>query len=80
MIAVGVFTYAHANLSALENLNNHLNIHGYFVLTVRDDFYHSQTSFTEIISSLSWKLISTEHFYIFNQEKMKVFIFKKIAK
>lgn len=79
MIAVGVFTYAHANLSALKNLNNHLNIHGYFILTIRDDFYHSQTSFTEIINSLSWKLISTEHFHIFNQEKMKVFIFKKIA-
>lgn len=80
MIAVGVFTYAHANPSALTNLNNHLNINGYFILTVRNDYYHSQSLFTEIINSLSWKLISTTHFNIFDHEDMQVFIFKKVEK
>ncbi|MBW4573027.1 MAG: methyltransferase domain-containing protein [Tolypothrix carrinoi HA7290-LM1] len=77
ILAVGVFTFGHAHPRALKSLSSLLKTDGYFVLTVRVDYYNDTESLHEILKELSWNLISREQFNIFETEPMYVLVFQK---
>ncbi|MEO1430881.1 MAG: methyltransferase domain-containing protein [Cyanobacteria bacterium J06633_8] len=77
IISVGVFTYGHVEPQALHNLFDLLKSGGYFVLTVRVDYYESNESLQQIIDELSWNLCDRVEFNIFDTESMYALIFQK---
>lgn len=77
IISVGVFTFGHAPPEGLHNLFPLLKSGGYFVLTVRVDYYDSNEVLREILDSLSWSLIKREESKVFETESMYAFVFKK---
>jgi ubiquinone/menaquinone biosynthesis C-methylase UbiE len=77
ILAVGVFTFAHAHPTALRQLNRLLKTGGFFVLTVRVDYYNTSQSLQEVLKELAWSLISSQEFNIFETEPMYVQVFKK---
>lgn len=77
ILAVGVFTFAHAHPTALRHLNRLLKTGGFFVLTVRVDYYKTCQSLQEVLTELDWSLISNQEFNIFETEPMYVLVFKK---
>ncbi|MEC4813192.1 MAG: methyltransferase domain-containing protein [Scytonema sp. PMC 1069.18] len=77
ILAVGVFTFGHAHPRALKNLSSLLKTDGYFVLTVRVDYYNETESLHQVLKELSWNLISREQFNIFETEPMYVLLFQK---
>ena len=77
IIAVGVFTFSHADPEALVNLHRLLKPGGTFVVTVRVDYYDSISEFTRVLQSLSWNEIAREKFVIFHNEPMYVITMRK---
>lgn len=77
IISVGVFTFGHAPPEGIQNLFPLLKSGGYFVFTVRVDYYDSQEVLREILDSLSWSLIKREESKVFETESMYAFVFKK---
>ena len=77
IIAVGVFTYGHAAPQALHNLFPLLKSGGYFVLTVRVDYYESNQVLRQVIEELSWSLGERAEFKIFDKESMYALVFQK---
>jgi len=77
ILAVGVFTFAHADPTALRNLNRLLKTGGFFVLTVRVDYNNTCQSLQEVLKELAWSLISSQELNIFETEPMYVMVFKK---
>lgn len=77
VISVGVFTFGHTDPKALHNLDSLLKSGGYFVLTVRVDYYQDNKAFHEVLKELSWQLINREELTIFETEPMYVLVFQK---
>lgn len=77
IVAVGVFTFGHASPSGLLNLDVLLKRGGYFVLTVRMDYYETNTELKTVLDQLSWVLVNQEQFNIFDTEKMSCLTFQK---
>lgn len=77
LIAVGVFTYNHAGPSALEYLLPYLKKGGIFVITVRSDYYNTNSLFRDVVQKLPWELINRNGFEIFNNESMYALAFRK---
>ena len=77
IISVGVFTFGHASPQSLDNLFSLLKSGGYFVLTVRVDYYESNESLRQIIQQLDWKLCAHAEFKIFETESMYALVFQK---
>ena len=77
IISVGVFTYGHANPQALHNLFPLLKPGGYFLLTVRVDYYESNQVLQKVIKDLSWSLKDRAEFNIFDTESMFALVFQK---
>ncbi len=77
IISVGVFTYGHVAPQALNNLFPILKSGGYFVLTVRVDYYEKNQILQEIIQELSWNLCERGEFKIFDTESMYAMVFEK---
>ncbi len=77
IITVGVFTFGHAHPQGLKNLFSLLKSTGYFLLTVRVDYYESNESLRQIISQLDWKLCDRAEFKIFDTESMYALVFQK---
>ncbi|WDE05977.1 methyltransferase domain-containing protein [Thalassomonas viridans] len=77
MIAVGVFTFSHAKPTALLNLDPLLKPGGYFVLTVREDYYCNDSSLQNTLDKLNWQLVSNKSIHIFADESMNILVFKK---
>jgi SAM-dependent methyltransferase len=78
ILAVGVFTFGHAHPRALKSLSRLLKTGGYFILTVRADYYNDIESLHEVLKELSWHLISREQFNIFEAEAMYILVFQKL--
>ncbi|MGB5636635.1 MAG: class I SAM-dependent methyltransferase [Waterburya sp.] len=78
IISVGVFTYGHAAPQALHNLFSLLKPSGYFLLTVRVDYYESNQVLRQVIEELSWSLKERAEFKIFETESMCALVFQKI--
>ncbi|MDF5729293.1 MAG: methyltransferase domain-containing protein, partial [Rhizonema sp. PD38] len=78
ILAVGVFTFGHAHPRALRSLSSLLKTDGYFILTVRVDYYNDTKSLHKVLKELSWNLISREQFNIFETEPMYVLVFQKL--
>ncbi|MGB3511887.1 MAG: hypothetical protein WBA93_22150 [Microcoleaceae cyanobacterium] len=76
-MAVGVFTFGHAHPRALKSLSNLFKTGGYFILTVRVDYYNESNSLHEVIKQLPWNLITQEQFNIFETEQMYVLVYQK---
>ena len=77
IVSVGVFTFGHAHPRALKNMSSLLKTGGYFVLTVRVDYYNESNFLHEILQELPWNIISKEQFNIFETEPMYVLVFQK---
>ena len=77
IISVGVFTYGHAQPEALNNLFALLKPGGYFVLTVRVDYYEDNQALKQIIDQLAWSLSERIEFNIFDTESMYSLVFHK---
>lgn len=77
IISVGVFTYGHAQPQALNNLFTLLKPGGYFVLTVRVDYYEDNQTLKQVIDQLSWSLCDRVEFTIFDTEPMYSLVFHK---
>lgn len=77
IVAVGVFTYGHAAPDALANLFQLLKLNGFFILTIRVDYYESNAALREILQRLSWKVISQKEFTIFKKEPMYTLVLQK---
>ncbi len=77
IISVGVFTYGHATPQALHNLFPLLKSGGYFVLTVRVDYYEENQVLRQIIDELSWSLCDKAEFKIFDTEAMYALVFQR---
>jgi SAM-dependent methyltransferase len=77
IISVGVFTFGHAQPQALENLFLLLKSGGYFVLTVRVDYYEGNQILHQIIEKLDWSFCHRTEFNIFESEAMYALIFQK---
>ena len=75
IIAAGVFTHVHAGKASLNNLFSLLKEEGFFILTIRED-YRDQMKI--ILEKLPWKLVSKEHFSIYDEVcLMHLLAFKK---
>ena len=79
MIAVGVFTFNHADPAALQRLAPLLKPGGYFALTVREDFFDENQSLRRELEKLSWKTIKQESFSIFDNESMRAMVLQAPA-
>ena len=77
IISVGVFTFGHAQPQALENLFLLLKSGGYFVLTVRVDYYESNETLQEVLKKLDLSLCDRSEFKIFESEAMYALTFQK---
>ena len=77
IVAVGVFTFGHASPNGLLNLDVLLKRGGYFVLTVRANYYESNTDFRTVLDQLSWTQVNQEQFNIFDTEEMYCLTFQK---
>ncbi|NES23760.1 MAG: methyltransferase domain-containing protein [Symploca sp. SIO3E6] len=77
IIAVGVFTFGHTSPEGLQNLDPLLKSSGYFVLTVRVDYYNDNKALGQVLKDLSWDLISQDEFTIFETEPMYAIVFQK---
>ncbi|MDE5100193.1 MAG: ubiquinone/menaquinone biosynthesis protein, partial [Trichodesmium sp. St16_bin4-tuft] len=74
----GVFTFGHAHPRALRNLSSLLKPGGYFVLTVRVDYYDDESnSLHEVLQELPWNLVTQESFNIYETEPMYVMVLQK---
>lgn len=74
IIAAGVFAYAHAGVPVLHNLFRFLKPGGFFVATMRSDYYNEMQ---QAMSEMPWSLIAQEEFNIYQKEVMYVLVFKK---
>lgn len=77
IIAVGIFTFEHANAEDIRHLFPLLKIGGFFALTVRADYLAENTVLQPIIKELPWELVNQTEFNIFSTEKMYSMVFKK---
>lgn len=77
ILSVGVFTFGHVHPRALKSLSSLLKSGGYFVLTVRADYYNENNSLHEVLKELAWNKISQESFNIFETEAMYAIIYSK---
>lgn len=74
IVAAGVFAYAHAGIRVLHNLFHLLNRGGFFVVTIRADYYHEMQ---EAMFELPWSLSDQEQFNIYETQVMNVLVFRK---
>ncbi|NEO42149.1 MAG: methyltransferase domain-containing protein [Moorea sp. SIOASIH] len=77
IVVLGVFTFGHAHPKGLRNLFELLKSGGYFVLTLRVDYYESNDSLQEILEELSWSILDRVEFNIFETEPMVALVLKK---
>ncbi|NET25264.1 methyltransferase domain-containing protein [Okeania sp. SIO1I7] len=77
ILSVGVFTFGHAHPRALKSLSSLLKKSGYFILTVRVDYYNQSNFLHEILQNLPWNIITQEQFNIFETEPMYVLVYQK---
>ncbi len=77
IISVGVFTYNHVSPTALKSLCSLLKSGGFFVLTVRVDYYEENQVLREVIDELSWNFCDRTEFQIFESEPMYALIYQK---
>jgi ubiquinone/menaquinone biosynthesis C-methylase UbiE len=77
LIAVGVFTYNHAPVAALERLSALLKNRGYIVLTVRDDYFKQADQLQTIFAALSWSIVEQHSFCIFENESVTSLLLQK---
>lgn len=77
IISVGVFTFGHVHPQALNNLSSLLKSGGYFLLTVREDYYNTNESLKQVLEELSWRLIERKEFNAFEVEPMYAFLWQK---
>jgi ubiquinone/menaquinone biosynthesis C-methylase UbiE len=77
IISVGVFTFGHVHPQALKNLFSLLKSGGYFLLTVRVDYYNTNASLKEVLEELSWRLIARQEFNAFEVESMYALLWQK---
>ncbi|MBO3460929.1 methyltransferase domain-containing protein [Aetokthonos hydrillicola Thurmond2011] len=78
IISVGVFTFGHVHPQALKNLSFLLKSQGYFLLTVRADYYNINESLKQVLEELPWRLIARKEFNAFEIEPMYAFVWQKI--
>jgi predicted TPR repeat methyltransferase len=75
IIAAGVFAYAHAGVSVLNNLFRFLKSGGLFVLTIREDY---QPQMQSAFEALPWRLVIQEQYKIYDgQQIMSILGFRK---
>lgn len=75
VIATGLFAYAHAGVTILENLFESIKSGGLFVVTIRDDYYQE---FKPVMNLLSWELIEQKGLSIYDgQQNMNILVFQK---
>jgi ubiquinone/menaquinone biosynthesis C-methylase UbiE len=77
IISVGVFTFGHVHPQALKKLSFLLKSGGYFLLTVRVDYYNTNESLKQVLEELSWSLITRREFNVFEIEPMYAFLWQK---
>ncbi|MDJ0582891.1 methyltransferase domain-containing protein, partial [Crocosphaera sp.] len=77
IISVGVFTFGHVHPQALTKLSGLLKPQGYFILTVRSDYYNTNESLKQVLDGLSWRLITQKELNIFESEPVCVLVWQK---
>ncbi len=77
IISVGVFTYGHVPPQALSNLFPLLKSGGYFVLTVRVDYYEENQTIKQLIEQFALSLSDRVEFSIFDTEPMYALVLRK---
>ncbi len=77
IISVGVFTYGHVPPQALSNLFPLLKSGGYFVLTVRVDYYEDNPAIKQLIDQFGLSLCDRVEFKIFDEEPMYALVLRK---
>lgn len=77
IISVGVFTFGHVHPQAFLKLSFLLKSGGYFLLTVRVDYYNTNEFLQQVLEELSWSLITRREFNAFEVEPMYAFLWQK---
>lgn len=72
-----MLTFGHVHPQVLNNLSSLLKSGGYFLLTVREDYYNTNESLKQVLEDLSWRLITRQEFNAFEVELMYAFLWQK---